>query len=75
MEDQGPGIPKGEQREVFRKFVRGEAARARNVKGTGIGLALADHIVKTHGGRLELASEPGHGSRFTILLPAQPGEQ
>jgi signal transduction histidine kinase len=75
VEDQGPGIPKGEQREVFRKFVRGEAARARNVKGTGIGLALADHIVKTHGGRLELASEPGHGSRFTILLPAQPGEQ
>jgi two-component system, OmpR family, phosphate regulon sensor histidine kinase PhoR len=74
VEDRGPGISKEEQRAVFRKFVRGEAARARNVKGTGIGLALAEQIVKAHGGRLELASEPGHGSRFTILLPAQPDE-
>jgi signal transduction histidine kinase len=70
VEDRGPGIPKQEQRAVLRKFVRGEAARNLNVKGTGIGLALVDHIVKAHGGRLELASEPGRGSRFTILLPA-----
>jgi two-component system phosphate regulon sensor histidine kinase PhoR len=74
VEDQGPGISKEEQRAVFRKFVRGEAARTRNVKGTGIGLTLADQIIKAHGGRLELASRPGHGSRFTILLPAQPDE-
>jgi len=72
VEDHGPGIPKDEQRAVFRKFVRGEAARNANVKGTGIGLALADNIVKAHGGSLELATEPGRGSRFTILLPAQP---
>ena len=72
VEDQGPGIPEREQREVFRKFVRGASARSLNVKGTGIGLAMADQIVKAHGGKLELASEPGHGSRFTILLPAQP---
>jgi two-component system phosphate regulon sensor histidine kinase PhoR len=70
VEDRGPGIPRKEQRAVLRKFVRGEAARKLNVKGTGIGLALVDHIVKAHGGRLELASEPGRGSRFTILLPA-----
>ena len=74
VEDRGPGISKEEQRAVLRKFVRGEAARNLNVKGTGIGLALVDHIVKAHGGRLELASEPGHGSRFTILLPA-PADQ
>ena len=74
VEDRGPGISKEEQLAIFRKFVRGEAARERNVKGTGIGLALADQIVKAHGGCLELASEPGHGSRFTILLPEQPGE-
>jgi signal transduction histidine kinase len=69
IQDEGPGIPKNEQRAVFRKFVRGAAARALNVKGTGIGLAMADQIVRAHGGRLELTSEPGHGTRFTILLP------
>jgi len=69
--DQGAGIPPAEQRDIFRKFVRGTAARALNVKGTGIGLAIADHIVKAHGGRLEVESEPGQGSRFTIVLPAQ----
>ena len=36
----------------------------------GIGLTMADQIVRAHGGRLELASEPGNGSRFTIRLPA-----
>ena len=71
VQDQGAGIPKGEQRDVFRKFVRGSSARTLNVKGTGIGLAMARQIVKAHGGRLELASEPGHGSRFTILLPVR----
>ena len=67
--DHGPGIPKAEQRHVFRKFVRGTTAATLHVKGTGIGLALADHIVRAHGGRIELTSEEGHGSRFAILLP------
>jgi signal transduction histidine kinase len=74
VRDQGAGIPKDEQREIFRKFARGSAAREMNVKGTGIGLTMAHEIVKAHGGRLELASEPGRGSRFTILLPVHGGE-
>jgi two-component system phosphate regulon sensor histidine kinase PhoR len=69
VEDQGPGIARDEQRKVFRKFVRGAAARALNVKGTGIGLAMAEQIVRAHGGSLKLVSEPPRGSRFTILLP------
>ena len=69
VEDQGAGIGKDERRKVFRKFVRGAAAHAMNVKGTGIGLAMAEQIVRAHGGRLELVSEPSRGSRFTILLP------
>ena len=73
VEDEGPGISKDEQRDVFRKFARGSAARTLNVKGTGIGLTMADQIVRAHGGHLELASEPGRGSRFTTLLPAHPG--
>ena len=72
VEDDGAGIPKDEQRAVFRKFARGAAARTLNVKGTGIGLTMAEQIVKAHGGCLKLVSEPGRGSRFTTLLPAQP---
>jgi two-component system phosphate regulon sensor histidine kinase PhoR len=72
VEDEGPGISRDEQHDVFRKFARGSAARTLNVKGTGIGLTMAEQIVKAHGGRLELASEPGRGSRFTTLLPVHP---
>jgi signal transduction histidine kinase len=72
VEDHGPGIPKDEQRRIFRKFVRGASAKQLNVKGTGIGLAMAHQIVRAHGGRLDLASRTGHGSRFTIWLPVQP---
>ena len=70
--DDGPGIPKAEQRTVFRKFVRGTTAAALSVRGTGIGLAMVDQIVRAHGGRIELTSEAGHGSTFAILLPMLP---
>ena len=69
VRDQGLGIPREEQKEVFRKFVRGADAKAQNIKGTGIGLAMVDHIVKAHNGEIRLQSEPGLGSTFTLLLP------
>jgi signal transduction histidine kinase len=69
VEDRGPGIPKREQRQVFRRFVRGSSARELNVKGTGIGLAMVDRIVKAHGGRVDVESELGVGTTFTIALP------
>jgi signal transduction histidine kinase len=72
VQDEGAGIPRAEQRDVFRRFVRGSSARSLNVKGSGLGLAMTAQVVKAHGGRLELASEPGRGSRFTILLPLSP---
>jgi signal transduction histidine kinase len=67
--DEGPGIPAREQKEIFRKFVRGSTAASSRASGTGIGLAIADHIVRAHGGRLDLDSELGRGSRFTMVLP------
>jgi signal transduction histidine kinase len=71
VRDQGPGIPASETKQVFRKFARGSAAREGNVKGTGIGLAMVRHIVEAHGGRVTVESEPGAGSVFTIVLPAE----
>ena len=68
--DQGPGIPANERRRIFQKFVRGAAARASAVKGTGVGLAMARQIVRAHHGDIRVDGEPGRGSTFTILLPA-----
>jgi signal transduction histidine kinase/predicted negative regulator of RcsB-dependent stress response len=70
VRDRGMGIPAAEQRLIFQKFVRGSAAIAANVKGTGVGLAMVGHIVRAHGGEIRVASVPGEGSTFTILLPA-----
>ena len=70
VRDKGLGIPVGEQKTVFRKFVRGAAARLHEIKGTGIGLALVRNIVQAHGGKVLLESAPGVGSTFTIVLPA-----
>ncbi|HTG74454.1 MAG TPA: HAMP domain-containing sensor histidine kinase, partial [Terriglobia bacterium] len=69
VRDCGLGIPQHEQNEIFRKFVRGAEARTRGIKGTGIGLAMVQHIVRDHGGAMRLESTPGVGSTFTILLP------
>jgi signal transduction histidine kinase len=69
VRDEGYGIPASESRRIFRKFVRGSAAAAHDVKGTGIGLAMVKHIVDAHAGRVVIDSEPGPGSTFTIILP------
>lgn len=70
VRDDGIGIPADEQAQVFRKFFRGGEARARGVKGTGIGLTMVRHIVHGHGGEIKLESTPGQGTTFTILIPA-----
>jgi signal transduction histidine kinase len=69
VRDQGPGIAETERKAIFRKFVRGSAAVAANVKGSGVGLAMVRHIVAAHGGEITVASELGKGSTFTMLLP------
>ena len=72
VHDEGFGIPSSEQKVIFEKFVRGAASKAMHVQGTGIGLAMARHIVRAHGGEIRLESEPGRGTTFTIELPAFP---
>jgi signal transduction histidine kinase len=70
VRDHGLGIPRNEQAEVFRKFVRGSEAKGSSVQGTGIGLATVRQIMEAHGGRVTVESEPGAGSTFTLWLPA-----
>jgi signal transduction histidine kinase len=69
VRDKGSGIAHSERKAIFRKFVRGTAATATNAKGSGVGLAMVRHIVAAHGGEITVASEPGQGSAFTMLLP------
>ncbi len=70
VEDKGPGIAREEQRQVFKKFYRGSSAVEAQAKGSGLGLAMAMHVVRAHKGTIRLRSEPGHGARFTVDLPA-----
>jgi signal transduction histidine kinase len=71
VEDNGIGIDKSEQKRIFEKFYRSEKAQESNVKGSGIGLPLVDHIVRAHGGKVLLESELGKGTRVTIKLPVE----
>jgi signal transduction histidine kinase len=66
VSDTGPGIKPEHQAEVFRRHWSGLAAGA----GTGLGLYIAQGIVRAHGGRLWLHSEPGHGTSFFATFPA-----
>ncbi|MFT3912784.1 MAG: ATP-binding protein [Anaeromyxobacteraceae bacterium] len=75
VEDNGPGIPPREQKRIFEKFYRSSDALQRSIEGTGLGLAMAKHVVTRHGGDIEVQSEVGKGSTFTIALPAAPAEE
>jgi two-component system phosphate regulon sensor histidine kinase PhoR len=70
--DRGSGIAYDDQRRIFERFYRAENARVRNVRGSGIGLALVKHIAEAHGGRVEVESAPGRGSTFTVYVPVAP---
>ena len=70
VRDEGAGVARAEQTTIFKKFTRGAAARALQVRGTGIGLAMAHQITHDHGGEIAVNSEPGKGSTFTVFLPA-----
>ncbi len=69
--DHGYGIAPGEQAKIFERFYRIKRGPSDNEEGTGIGLALVKEIVSQHGGRIEVDSHEGAGSRFTIVLPNQ----
>lgn len=67
VRDHGPGIPVKDQRRIFEKFERAESPN--EVSGLGLGLFISRQIVEAHRGRLEVASEPGDGANFKVMLP------
>jgi two-component system, OmpR family, sensor histidine kinase BaeS len=69
VSDNGPGISFDEQDKVFEPYYRGNQGR-RIKQGMGLGLSIAKDLVQAHGGKIDLDSAPGIGSKFTISLPA-----
>lgn len=69
--DHGIGIPKNEVKKIFDKFYRIPRSGAKQIRGSGLGLTLTRHIIEAHKGSIEVESEPGKGSRFTLRLPVQ----
>lgn len=67
--DQGIGIGPGDLERIFDRFYRTDDARAHTKKGTGLGLSICAWIVESHHGRIEVQSDLGKGSTFTVLLP------
>ena len=67
--DQGPGINPEDQERIFERFYRIDSARSRHTGGTGLGLSIVKHVVSNHGGEINLWSQPGQGSTFTVRLP------
>jgi signal transduction histidine kinase len=70
VQDQGIGMDQKEVKQIFQKFYRTKKAEQSGEAGTGIGLSIVQQIVEQHGGRIEVASRPGEGSCFTVVLPA-----
>lgn len=69
VEDHGVGIPKEDLPNIFGKFYRAHTQQTRETPGSGLGLTLVKHIVEAHGGRVEVQSEVGRGSRFSFSIP------
>jgi two-component system phosphate regulon sensor histidine kinase PhoR len=68
VSDNGRGIPQREHGRIFQKFYRVDDRLSREREGSGLGLAIVKHVVRAHQGRVELDSEEGRGSTFTIVL-------
>jgi two-component system phosphate regulon sensor histidine kinase PhoR len=71
VEDTGVGIPKEHIPRLTERFYRVDRSRSRETGGTGLGLAIVKHAVMRHQATLDIASEPGRGSRFTVRFPPQ----
>ncbi len=72
VSDTGVGIPAEALPKVFDRFFRVDSSRSQGSGGTGLGLAIVQSIALLHGGKVEIASQPGHGTRVTLRMPVRP---
>src|SRR5262249_3686027 len=70
VEDTGVGIPAENLPHIFHRFYRVRNAHTNSVQGLGLGLSFVAWIVEAHGGRIDVASTAGEGTRFTVTFPA-----
>jgi len=70
VRDTGPGIEPEHVPRLTERFYRIDRSRSRETGGTGLGLAIVKHVAQRHGAELHIESQPGHGSRFSIVFPA-----
>jgi signal transduction histidine kinase len=73
VQDNGIGIPAGEQKRIFRRFYRVDRRLSRDTAGVGLGLSIVDDIARAHGGAVTVASRPGEGSTFNLRVPSASG--
>ncbi len=72
VSDTGVGIKPESRKRLFKKFTQLDGSARRRFGGTGLGLVIAEEYVRLHGGRIDVTSEYGTGSEFTVLIPTQP---
>lgn len=71
--DHGIGIVEEDRDRIFGKFYRVSGIENQKIPGTGLGLTIVSHIAQSHGGRMEVKSQPGEGSTFSLILPLEAG--
>jgi two-component system sensor histidine kinase KdpD len=70
IDDEGPGVPEHEREVIFDPYVRGSSGLS-GVAGHGLGLAISQAIVQSHGGHIRVSDAPTGGARFTVRLPVE----
>lgn len=75
VEDTGTGISDEDQRHIFERFRQIDGSTSRVAEGTGLGLAITQHLIEMHGGTIDVDSELGVGSTFTVRLPVQSSDK
>ncbi len=75
IQDNGIGLSKSERKNVFRRFYQVDQKLSRSRGGCGLGLALVQHIVEAHGGRVDVNSQLGRGTTFTVSVPIAKTEE